>query len=295
MNGALLDPAFTRELEALRRRLRVRARSGTGGDHVAARRGSSAEFLEHRSYSAGDDLRRMDWLAFARTGEPVLKSFRAEEDVVVRLVVDASGSLAIGEPPKIDTATRVAAAIGYLALASSERAQVLIARGGRVRTREPVRGRGALATLLRELDSARSADPGASGTDLGGAIDRVVLGSPRPGMLVVVSDFLDAGSFDAALGRAASAGHDLGLVQVLAAEELEPPWDGDLALEDAETGELLEVTLDARAVDAYRARLGELLARLRATAKRHGGTYVRVATGDSLLEAVRRFVARAVD
>src|SRR5262252_6800194 len=91
--SALLDPAFARELEALRRRMQVRARSGSGGDHTAKRRGSSAEFLEHRPYAPGDDLRRIDWLAFARTGEPVFKLFRAEEDVVVRMIVDASASL----------------------------------------------------------------------------------------------------------------------------------------------------------------------------------------------------------
>src|SRR5262245_26111442 len=88
----LLDPAFLRELEALRRRLTIRARSGASGEHTARRRGGSAEFLEHRPYAPGDDLRRVDWAAYARSGEPVLKIFRAEEDVVVRLVCDASAS-----------------------------------------------------------------------------------------------------------------------------------------------------------------------------------------------------------
>src|SRR5262249_39320246 len=110
----LLEPGFARELEALRRRMQVRARSGRGGDHIAKRRGSSAEFLEHRPYAPGDDLRRIDWLAFARTGEPVFKLFRAEEDIIVRLVVDASRSLDSGTPTKLSVAQKLAAAIGYM-------------------------------------------------------------------------------------------------------------------------------------------------------------------------------------
>jgi len=85
--SALLDPGFVRELEALRRRMEVRARSGAAGEHIAKRRGGSAEFHEHRTYAAGDDLRRIDWSAYARSGEPVVKVFRAEEDVVARLLL----------------------------------------------------------------------------------------------------------------------------------------------------------------------------------------------------------------
>ncbi|HQB43450.1 MAG TPA: DUF58 domain-containing protein, partial [Polyangiaceae bacterium] len=74
--SALLDAAFLKELEALRRRLEIKARSGSAGDQLAKRRGGSAEFQDHRPYAPGDDLRRIDWAAYARTGEPVLKLFR---------------------------------------------------------------------------------------------------------------------------------------------------------------------------------------------------------------------------
>jgi len=287
----LLEPGFARELEALRRRMQVRARSGRGGEHIAKRRGSSAEFLEHRPYAPGDDLRRIDWLAFARTGEPVFKLFRAEEDVIVRLVVDASRSLDAGSPRKLLVAQKLAAAIGYMALASSERAQVIAASDGLSRVREPTRGRGSLAKLLRELDEIAPL----GGTDLSRAIDGVVLRSDRPGMLVVVSDFMDPGPFDAAITRAASAGHDVAMVQVLSPEEIAPTFEGDLALEDAETGAVVEVTVDARAIEAYVARLNALLMALRALARKHRATYVRATTNEPLLAVIRRFVGRAVD
>jgi uncharacterized protein (DUF58 family) len=288
---ALLDASFARELEALRRRMQVRARSGAGGEHLARRKGGSAEFLEHRPYAPGDDLRRIDWLAFARTGEPVLKLFRTEEDVIVRVVIDGSASLEGGDPSKLTVAKKAAASIASMALAGSERAQVVVARDGLGRTCEPRRGRGSLPTILRELDAVEAK----GGTDLSAAIDGTVLRAGRPGMLVVVSDFLDAGPFDAAIARAVAAGHDLALVQVLSPEEIDPPYEGDLALEDAETGATLDVTIDARAVAAYVERLNALVGALRAMAKQSRSPYVRIRTTEPLLGAVRRFVARSID
>jgi uncharacterized protein (DUF58 family) len=289
----LLGPDFVRELEALRRRLEIRARSGGGGEHLARRRGGSSEFQEHRAYTAGDDLRRIDWAAYARTGEPVLKLFRAEEDVIARLVCDASASLDHGSPPKLDVARRLAAAVGYMTLARSERAQLFVAGVGVTREHPPVRGRGGLPSLLRALDAVQAR----GGTDLGRAVDAVVQRSARPGMLLAVSDFFDPGPVTAALGRAARAGHDVVLAQVVAPDEIEPgpEMEGDWALEDAETGALVEVTMDAAAREAYVLRFAGLCEELRAFARKHGACYVRVRTDEPLADAVRRLTARSID
>ncbi|MEZ4226902.1 MAG: DUF58 domain-containing protein [Polyangiaceae bacterium] len=296
-DASLLDAAFIRELEALRRRLEIRARSGGAGEHTAKRRGGSAEFQEHRPYVAGDDLRRVDWLAYARTGEPVIKLFRAEEDVVLRLLVDASASLDFGDPKKIDVARRIAAAVGYMALAGSQRAQVMLAQGaaeaatGLKWAGSPRRGRGGLPGLLRDLAGAEATGV----VDLAKAIDQTTQRAPRPGMLVVLSDFLDAGPVLGALGRARAAGHDLFLIQILMRSELEPDLDGDFALVDAETGHSVDVTVDAAAIDAYVMRVTGLIEELRAFAKRHGATYVRTTTDAPLEGVIRRFVARDLD
>jgi len=287
----LLDPAFVRELEALRRRLEIRARSGLAGEHVAKRRGGSAEFHEHRPYTAGDDLRRIDWAAYARSGEPVVKVFRAEEDVVARLVCDASASMAFGEPPKLDVAKRLAAAVGYMTLAESERAQLVVAGVGLEHEHAPSRGRGGLPALLRALDALQTR----RGTDLSRAVDAVVRRSTRAGMLCIFSDFFDAGPLLTSLGRARAAGHDVVLAQVVTPEEVEPDFEGDFTLEDAETGHTVDVTMDAAAIEAYVLRFAGLCEELRSWARRSRATYVRVRTDEDLEPAVRRIVARSVD
>jgi uncharacterized protein (DUF58 family) len=292
----LLDPEFMRELEALRRRLDVRARSGAAGDRAARRRGGSAEFQEHRAYEPGDDPRRIDWLAFARRGEPVVKLFRSEEDVIVRLLVDASASLGYGDPVKLDVARRLAAAIGYMALSSSQRAQLIVARqrpsGGEIELFGPARrGRPGFVALLRDLDRALAGGR----ADLGATIEETVMRSSRAGLLVVLSDFFDSGPVTHALGRARAAGHDVALVQIVARGELEPTLEGDYTLVDSETGATVDVTMDPAALSAYVLRLTGLVEELRAWARGHGASYIRTCSDEPLEGVVRRFVAREVD
>jgi uncharacterized protein (DUF58 family) len=291
----LLDADFVRELSLLRRRLRVDVRSGGTGEHVARRRGGSAEFQEHRPYAPGDDLRRIDWLAFARSGVPVVKTFRAEEDVVVRVLIDASASLDFGNPRKIEVCRRIAAALAYLALTDSERVQVLVSGGGNARglaaVGEPMRGRGALHRALSELSRIEAKGAASLPAALRGVSERAL----RPGLLVVLSDFFDAGPVADELGRLRAQGHALALVQVLSRMELEPEFEGDLGLVDAETEAELSVTMDAGAIEAYLARLAGLVEELRAVARRLGGRYVRAITDEPLEAPVRRLVLGGSD
>jgi uncharacterized protein (DUF58 family) len=293
--GGLLDPEFVRELSLLRRRLQVDVRSGGAGEHLARRRGGSAEFREHRPYAPGDDLRRIDWLAFARSGAPVVKTFRAEEDVVVRLLLDASASLDFGNPKKLEVSKRIAAALSYLALSDSERVQVLATGSGSARglgaVGEARRGQGALHRVLRELSAIEAVGAAPLSAALRGLAERGL----RPGLLVVLSDFFDPGPVSEELSRLKAQGHSVVLVHVLSRMELEPDFEGDLGLVDGETGQVVEVTMDASAIEAYLARLTGLVEELRAVARRLMGRYVRVVTDEPLEGPVRRLVLGTTD
>ncbi len=296
----VLDASFVQQLEAIRRRLEVRARSGGAGDRVARRRGGAAEFQEHRAYTAGDDLRRVDWAAFARTGEPVVKLFRAEEDSLFRVLLDASASLGFGDPTKIGIARQLAAALGYMALAGSQRAQVVVARnraGDTSRSASlehvppPRRGRAGLYGLLRDVARADATGD----LDLARALDQTVTMATKPGLLAVLSDFFDNGPVIQSLTRARAAGHDVALVQIVDRTEVEPQFEGDFTLCDVESGASVEVTMDPTAIEAYVLRFTGLVEELRAWSRKHGASYVRVVTDERLEDVVRRFVARTID
>ncbi len=286
-----LDPSLLRRLEVLRRHLVSRARSGGVGERTSGRRGSSAEFRDHRAYAPGDDPRRIDWAAYARTDEPVVKLYRAEEDVVVRVAIDTSRSMDHGAPSKREAARAIGAAVGYLALARGERAELLGVDAGHAPRVSFTRGRSGVASLLRSLEAL----PAGGTAGLAQALPELLRRAGRPGWLVLVSDFLEPAALMGPLGAARAAGHDVALVQVLSPDELDPTLDGDLTLEDAESGEALDVSVDPTTLAAYARRLANLCDELRGCARRLGGTYVRARSDEPLESVMDRFVARSLD
>jgi uncharacterized protein (DUF58 family) len=271
--SSLLTPDFLRRLARLRLAVRRKFAGGSAGSRRSLRRGSSAEFAEHRPYYHGDDVRRIDWNAYARLEELVLRLFVAEDDLNVYLLVDRSASLGLGAPDtKLDVAKRLAAGLGYVALSGSERVSVLPFGDRLSFPLAPMRGRRRIGALLKYLDGIEASGE----TDLSRAVDELCARSPRPGLVVVISDFLDPGGFKRPLDRLLSAKHEPVLFQVLDREELDPTPGGDLVLVDAERGTKVEVSLDERAVRAYRKRLETFLDQLTAYAKQRGLFYQRV-------------------
>lgn len=275
-DGSLLDPAFVRELEQLRLELRRRVAGVRAGDHRSMRRGASVEFAEHREYAPGDDPRRVDWNAFARLGELVVRLYVAEEDVTVHLVLDASRSMDFGEPTKHHAARRLAAALGYLCLSGSERVSLSVSVGGSLRTSAPLRGRRKLGEFLASLD--RVEPVGVARLDR--AVDTLLARHGKsPGIAVVLSDLFDEGAGAEAAHRLATARHETTVVHVLASDELTPPVTGETSLFDSETGVGLDLVIDAQAVAQYRARLAGWIRDLRAGFKKRGVRYVQAFPG----------------
>jgi uncharacterized protein (DUF58 family) len=287
VSSSLLDPAFLRRLAKLRVLARRRFAGASAGARRSTRRGSSAEFADHRPYYPGDDIRRVDWNAYARLEELVLRLFVAEEDLSLYLLVDTSASLGVGD--KLAAGKRIAAGLGYVGLTGSDRVSVWPFAASVSTEMAPTRGRKRVGTLLRALD-ALEAD---GETDLARTVDAFLARRPRPGLVAVISDFLDPQGFARPLDRLIGERHEPVLFHVVDPEELDPTPGGDLVLVDAERGREVEVSLDERALRAYRARVRAFIEELEGFAKKRGLFYGRIATGTDFEDVLLSYLRAA--
>lgn len=287
--SSLLDPAFIRRLDRLRLLSRRRFAGSAGGSRASLRRGASVELADHRPYAHGDDMRRIDWNAYARLEELVLRLYVAEEDLVVYLLVDTSSSLAIGEPPKIELAKRVAAALGYVGLRGNERIRVVGFGDGLVRYEPAVRGQRQVGKLLRSLDGL-TAD---GKTSLVQSVEQLLARRSQPGLVLLISDLLDPAGYERPIDRLLSERFEVALFHILDREEIAPASGGDMVLVDSESGGRVEVTLDAEAIAAYERRLGAFLEGVEAYARRRGISYVRLTAEDAFEELLLRYLRSA--
>lgn len=285
--GPLIDEGLLRRLERLTFNVRRPVAGGLGGEHRSSARASSLDFADYRPYMPGDDFRRIDWNAYGRSGNLYVKLTEAREQLPVHILVDASRSMAWGEPAKLHYATQLAAALGYVALARYDRLTVTLL-GEHPRELRGVRSRSRLGHLLNFLNGV---EPSGS-LDLAAGLTSYRVDRRAGGLAIVISDLLSPDGYEAGLDALRAAGLDVIVLQVLSPQELEPAEGGDVELEDAETGELVEVSLTPRMLAIYRERLDRWCAEAEEACTRRGIVYARVSTADSLetllLDRLRR-------
>jgi uncharacterized protein (DUF58 family) len=251
LDSTVFDEGFLRQLERLLLLLKSPVRGGLKGGRRSVKRGQSVEFADYRDYALGDDLRQLDWNVYARLERLFVKLFVEEEDVTITLLIDASASMASGQPEKLLFAKRAAAALGYIGLASEDRVAVSALGGRSSRRQTPLRGSGRVFRLLSNLSAIQ---PTAGETDLVAAARHAAAQLHGRGVVVLMSDLLDP-SADRVIRELAATRSELIVLHILSPDELDPPLEGDLRLIDAETGAGVDVTADLATLDAYRARL----------------------------------------
>ncbi|MDX2160864.1 MAG: DUF58 domain-containing protein [bacterium] len=281
----LFDEKTRRSLEQLiLQAAKVRA-GAIKGERRSIKRGTSIEFADTRAYSPGDDLRRLDWNAYARLERPLTRLFEDEEDLAVHVLIDSSASMDYPRPEtdggspahhKFDFARRLMAGLGYISLTTNDRLTVTRLGGESAAPVQygPVRGRGHGAGLLQFAAGLRAHGT----TDLNAALKSYALRGQRPGLCLVISDLFSPTGLVDGLNALVGKGYEVAIVQVLAPEEVEPALAGDLRLIDSETGAAQEISMDAGLRDLYIRRVRAWRDGLRQDCAKRGVHYVEAIT-----------------
>ncbi len=286
-SSPLLSPQFLRKLEQAAIASKHIMIGRTKGERRSARRGSSVEFADFRAYNPGDDLRYLDWNAFARLQRLFLKLFIEEEDLHVYVVLDGSRSMDFGRPTKFAWAVQAAAALSYIALCGGDRVQAFAHSNGEADHSRLCRGRGAAPELFAWLAERQ---PGGE-ISLLRAVRSLQRTAPAPGLTFVISDLLSA-EWESALAQLAAAKGEVCLLQVFSKEEFEPGARGDLRLVDSETEQDREVTMGATVLRRYTAERDSFLSGVRGSCNRYGFSYLFSLSEEPVEEVILKSLRR---
>ena len=235
------------------------------GRHRSARKGASVEFAEHREYTPGDDLRKLDWKLIARRQRFYVREYVDETNLRATILLDTSGSmgyrgrLSAGGLSKLEYAQHLAASLAYVLIRQQD-AVGFVAFDTRPNViMSPKAQPAQLRRILMEVDRVR---PGGE-TDAAAVLHEVAERVPRRSVVFVLSDlFGDPDAIVNALHHFRFRYDEVVVLQVMAGEELEFPFAEMLRFEDSETGAFMNV--DALALrNEYVDRVNDFLARLR--------------------------------
>lgn len=281
MSDLILSPREFRLLEGLRLSPRKSFAGRVRGERLTKKKGISIEFSDYRDYVEGDDLRHLDWNVLARLDTPIVKTYEDEEDLAVHLLLDASASMSFGEPSKWELGSRMAAALGYVALMGGDAVYLRI-MGVREEPGGGLRGRAAYPRIARGL-AGREAD---GVEELGVGLKRFLSSSARTGMVVLISDGMDP-DLPGLLKSLAGKGHEVVFIQTLTRMEIDPDLEGDLRLLDSESGGTREITANRLTFEAYRANLRAHNDALAKACLNYGGRYGLVMADAELDQVVK--------
>jgi uncharacterized protein (DUF58 family) len=295
-----LHPETLRRIARLELRARGVVEGVQAGLHKSPFKGQSVEFLQHREYIPGDDLRRVDWKVWGRQDRLTVKEFEEETSLRLTLLVDGSASMdyrggrtgrepqAWERPSKFELAATLAASLAWLALSHGDAAGCAVF-DDRVRRGLPPRTRTTqLAEICDLLEAPRNAGP----SEFQPVLEHLAQSLPPRGMLILVSDlFGDRDGMLSGLRLLRQRGHDLAILHVMDDDELEFPIEGPTRFDGLELAS--ELACDPRSLRAgYLEALEAFLAEVRRRAAEVKADYLLVRTGEPPEAALVRFLAR---
>ena len=278
LEARAFDADFLRRLDRLILGVR-RARSVRAGQRTIGRiQGLGIEPENFKEYAEGDDLRFLDWNAYARLDDLLIRTYRAERQVEITVLLDASASMALPErDDKFGLARALAASLAYIGMAENDAVRIAAFSAGR----------GAISLkptpFYRRREQYQHFEPFLAQlrcegeTRLSSAVAELLLGRRAAGVLILISDFLvNQTDFEDALRHLMGAHHEIKIVHVMGEVESEGSYaPGLYRIRDSESGEVREVVFGPELAQMSQRKVAALSRRIRDFCLDHGIVYMQ--------------------
>lgn len=282
----LFTPEFFKKLKLLQVLSKKVNWGSQKGEHTSSKRGRSLEFSDFRNYVRGDDIRYIDWNIYGRLDRLFLKLFVDEVELILYILIDTSASMSFGAPRKLHYAKQIAASLSFIALSHCDRVGIG-ALDQEVRIYQPpVRGCNQIFNCFNFL---KKLEPQGK-TDLGSALFEFGRKKHKPGMVILISDFLQESPFFEGLNFLLYQKNQLFMIQVLDPLEVDPDFRGDLKLVDVETEEFKEVSMSDRLIQMYKNNLTTHCRKIEEFCSRRGIGFLQTSTAIPFEEIILKYL-----
>jgi uncharacterized protein (DUF58 family) len=271
------EPGYLERLDGLLLGAR-RARTSRAGRRVLGRvQGAGIEPENFREYSVGDDLRFLDWNAYARLDDLTIRTFRADRQVEMTILIDASASMGLPrDDDKLGLALLLGASLAYIGMNENDpvrMAAFALRRGALDLVVTPFRRRRETYPEFRDFVAGTKYG---GETQLGAAVHQLIRERRAPGIVIVISDFLvSAAAYEDALSMLLAARHEVKAIHVMGDRERDGNYPaGSYRVRDCETGVLRDITFSPAMAALCRERAERHAAQVSGFCARRGIAYM---------------------
>ncbi len=278
-NELPVNEAFLQQIEMLDFLAKNNIAGMFGGNHKSKSYGSSCEFADFRDYMAGDEIKKIDWNAYARFDKLYYKLYLDERQLHTKIYIDASRSMAYGKSGKDVQAIRIAAALAYLSVSLMDKVSVYVIHDNGVEeVISNLLGRDRYYDEVIKLNGIVF--------DGNSYISQAILPSNvgyGDGLSVIISDFLSDNDYETAIDHLTTKKRDILCLQVLSSEELNPKARGKMHFYDCEDTNLFyRKNINKEIIKAYRQAVAYVTDKIKGYCLSRGASYILASTEDSV-------------
>ena len=284
----MIEVDFIEELDRFNLALKKNSTEIQEGEQSSASTGQGMIFEDHKKYQPGDDIRKIDWKAYARTDDIYVKRFEEEKSLTVHILVDRSSSMDFGDPNKYDYAGKIGLALAYMTSNTNDRFRysVFSETVTDISSARRNPNLGEMVDTLNELRKTTESLIERCMNDYSAKIE-------NKSVVVIISDFLtDVEEIESAVSRL--SGSDVVLVNTFAEQELDPDMEGDKILTDPESDSRLRTYISRKTRSNYKENIREHTSQVEEIADKYGAEYILASTSEDVFDSFLK-VWRAIN